>query len=590
MIKILSQNLINQIAAGEVIERPSSVIKELIENSIDAGATNIEIIVVDAGKSLISIKDNGCGMDKNSMELCVCSHATSKLSSENLTEINTFGFRGEALPSISSIARISIISSEAENNGWEMICENSKQLALQPKSHQKGTTVEVRDLFFATPARLKFLKTNLAEFENCKKIIDIIAIAHENISFTLYDSNKEKFAYQKTNSIKKRVEDVCGKSFVENIFEINHQQNDMKLKGFIGAPTFNKSSTNSQFFFINNRFVKDKILSFALKLAYSGLVPQGRFPACILFLEIPYCEVDVNAHPAKIEIRFKDTEKIRMFLMNAIKNSLKSFVGNQVTNESSNFFLEKYQNNTIKTAITHENNSQTFNNKQYTNIHKSYEEKLKIFDPKTALTIEKIKKNVEISQKDVDLGTPIIQINNTYIISITDENEVIFIDQHAAAERITLEDFQKNEQLVAQNLLLPEIFNFSEAKIEMIEQNKEFLNKLGLYYEKLSADMIVINAIPAILNSTNIKSLINDIVDELENFGATYSINEKIHKIISTIACHSSLRAGTKLSEIEMKHFVKSMGNIQNIAQCCHGRPSFVKFSLKDLNLFFERT
>ena len=322
-IRILPRNLINQIAAGEVIERPASVIKELLENAVDAGATEIEVKIIDAGKSFISVSDNGYGMNRKSLELCVLSHATSKLDSENLLDIHTFGFRGEALPSIASVSRLEITSSaNTSSEAWSIRFDGYHNLGLFQATHRRGTTVEVRDLFFATPARLKFLRSDSSELEACYNVFNQIAMAFPEISFTFVDSGGKKSFFSKTDDLQKRIENVLGSTFKENTFLIDVEEDDMKLHGFIGVPTFNKASGSHQYFFVNRRFVRDKIFASALKSAYVGLTPHGRYAAAVLYLEIPVHDVDVNAHPSKIEVRFRESEKVRQFIVSELKKKL----------------------------------------------------------------------------------------------------------------------------------------------------------------------------------------------------------------------------------------------------------------------------
>ncbi|MDR1333837.1 MAG: DNA mismatch repair endonuclease MutL, partial [Holosporaceae bacterium] len=328
-IKLLPQNLVNQIAAGEVIEHPASVIKELLENAVDAGATEIKVKVIDAGKSFISVGDNGCGMDKESLELCVLSHATSKLNGENLWDIHTFGFRGEALPSIASVARLEIASAiDSAPEAWSIRLEGHQNFGLSPTTRSRGTTIEVRDLFFATPARLKFLKSDSSELDACYNALNHIALAFPKISFCFLDSDKKKAFYPKTDNLQKRLEDVLGTAFIENTFSISAEMDGLRLHGFTGVPTFNKASGNHQYFFVNGRFVKDRIFASALKSAYAGLTPQGRYATAVLYLEMPAHEVDVNAHPSKIEVRFREPGKIRQFITSELKKNLLSFGAN----------------------------------------------------------------------------------------------------------------------------------------------------------------------------------------------------------------------------------------------------------------------
>ncbi|MDR1983173.1 MAG: DNA mismatch repair endonuclease MutL [Holosporaceae bacterium] len=591
-IKLLSQNLINQIAAGEVVERPASVIKELVENSIDAGAKEIIVKVVDAGKNFISICDDGGGMDKESLELCILSHATSKLNSDNLFDIHTFGFRGEAIPSIASISRLSITSANnSSSEAWTVNLEGANNKGVTPATRKQGTTVEVRDLFFATPARLKFLKSNASELESCCNVFHRFALAFHNIAFKFFDGSKEKFSYEKTDNPYERVQSVLGESFAKNTSEINVEKDGLRLHGFIGVPTFNKASMNSQYFFVNNRFVKDKNFTYALKSAYSGLVPAGRYAVAILFLDMPYDEVDVNAHPAKVEVRFKDSEKVRFFILSELKKSLSSFGAMKSTTEivdkfrSKNHFFSTPARSTTPRYASSEASHKFFS--RDSTSRNVLENRAAEESPPDQKTMDE-QFTPQSSESGVSLGNAIHQVDNTYIIA-ENGDDLIIVDQHAAAERITLEKLKSNLSLDSQTLLLPEICPLQESQIEQLEKNKDIILKFGIHYEKLAHDLISVNALPSILGTCEAKSLINDVADELATFGETYSVDEKIHHILSTISCHGSLRAGKKLSIQEMNHLLRQMENSANIAQCCHGRPSYVTLSVKNLNKFFER-
>lgn len=620
MIKILSQNLINQIAAGEVIERPASVIKELVENAIDAGATEIEIKIADAGKSLIAVSDNGCGMDKDSLQLCILSHATSKLTDENLFDIHTFGFRGEALPSMVSIARVSITSAIKDTGeAWTLEAEGLKEATLSIASRKRGTTVEIRDLFFATPARLKFLKANSSEADLCTQIVNRIALSSKNISFTLWDGERRKFHYPAVTDLKKRIRDIFGQTFTENLFEVSTKLDDFSLYGFMGVPTFNRSSSAGQYFFVNNRFVKDKVFATALKTAYSGLMPVGKFAAAILFLDIPYDEVDVNAHPAKTEIRFKENDKVRGFLISEMRKFIESYGGSRPTTE----IVQNYQpkiipdNSSVPNMPTPKIFKSDFEKPKneaprlFNDIKKDFKMPFKPIglsdsaaliynrstkDLKQNLSETKLHEpmaEVEMpeieSDSQINLGTALYQIAQTYVIA-ANENSLIIVDQHAAAERITLEKLKANTKLDSQDLLLEEVCNLSESQVELFEKNTDLIHKFGIVYEKLTQDQILVRALPALLGSCEAKPLISSIAEELESWGEIYSLEEKIHHILATISCHGSLRAGRKLSIDEMNCLLRQMERTPNIAQCCHGRPSYVVLSVTNFNKFFERT
>ncbi len=613
MIKILPQNLINQIAAGEVIERPSSVIKELMENAIDAGATEINIKIINAGKSFISVSDNGIGMDKDSLQLCILSHATSKLSNENLFDIHTFGFRGEALPSIASIARVSITSSNSNTNeAWCLQSNGKEQCSILPSTRIRGTTVEVQDLFFATPARLKFLKSDATESDACLQTFNRIALAFNKIFFTFQEDNKKIISYPIEDNLNQRIYNVFGTTFFENVFPINIKQDNFLLSGVIGVPTFNKSSSLYQYFFVNNRFVKDKIFTAALKVAYSGLVPHGRFPVAILFFSLPYSDVDVNAHPTKTEIRFRNSDKVRSFLITELKKAISSFGSKKSTTEVINNFCDNIytrnfsDKNTTSCVSSNfskivRNNAKDFSASIYQphkidNYHLAESKNTDANNSYKAYDLNNlsVQKNIEQivfeqdTSNEINLGNPLYQIANTYIVAANNDN-LIIVDQHATAERITLEKLQSFSKLESQNLLLPEMYPIKQSQLELLEKNKELINKFGIIYETLTPDMIMIQALPSILGHCEVKPLINDVLDELETFGNVQSLQEKIQLMLSTISCHGSLRAGKKLSIEEMNSLLRQMEKTPNIAQCCHGRPSYIMINYKILNKFFER-
>ncbi|MDR2645999.1 MAG: DNA mismatch repair endonuclease MutL [Holosporaceae bacterium] len=586
-IQLLSQNLINQIAAGEVIERPSSVVKELMENALDADANEIVVKVIDAGKSFISVNDNGYGMSSESLKLCVLSHATSKLSSENLFDIHTFGFRGEALPSIASVSRLSITSMDsASSEAWTISVEGACEPRLSPANCKRGTTVEVRDLFFATPARLKFLKSDVAELDCCHDVFRRLALAFPDITFKFFDNDREKFFYTKTNNMRQRIYDVLGDFFEENTFEVKAEKDKLKLQGFIGVPTFNKASGSYQYFFVNKRFVKDKNFAYVLKSAYSGLVPPGRYAVAVLFLEIPHNEVDVNAHPAKIEIRFRESEKVKFFLLSELRKALASF---GAMKPSTEFIVSVSPANAFSAFPKHAPPPNAAREANYDFFRQKSETTpcgTSMRNDFSALEEQSFHPDKE---KRISLGNAIYQLDNTYIIA-ENGDDLIIVDQHAAAERIAFEKLKNNLSLDSQTLLLPAICSLKESQIEQLELNNDIILKFGINYKRLDQDLISIDALPAILGACDEKSLMHDIVDELATFGDTYSMDEKIRRILSTISCHGSLRAGKKLTIQEMNSLLRQMEDTGNIAQCCHGRPSYVILSPKNLNKFFERS
>lgn len=601
-IKLLPPNLVNQIAAGEVIERPASVLKELIENAIDAKADKIVVKVIDSGKSFISVSDNGCGMDAESLKLCIMSHATSKLSDENLFNIHTMGFRGEALPSIISISRVSIASSINDEDGHEIQLEGANCVNFAPVNCSKGTVVEVRDLFFSTPARLKFLKSNAVEMDHCCTVFNRIALANPCVTMELRDEKHVRLHYDKTNDLQKRISDVCGEQTQRNIFKIDKQLGDMHLYGFLGVPTFNKASNSYQYFFVNSRFIKDRIFFAALKSAYSTLVPAGRHPVAVLYFDIDPAAIDVNVHPTKTEIRFRNEDKVRNFIIPTLKEALFSYGATKVSTQLVDKFIEDNSSlnvmdrvfgssSTAKDFRDYGNAIANLSKERTYREHRPMPQAIRNID-KTADRIGEapvVFSPIEISEEKQSLGDALCQIHDTYIVAINND-DLIIVDQHAAAERITLEKLRKNLTLESQNLLMPETCKLTASQVECLNKNRDFLVSLGLYYEKIALDTIIVKALPALLETSDAKQIIEDISDELVNFGDAYSLEEKVHRILSTISCHGSLRANHMLSKEAMNSLLRQMEDTPNIGQCCHGRPSYVTLSLKDLNKFFERT
>ncbi|MDR2765996.1 MAG: DNA mismatch repair endonuclease MutL [Holosporaceae bacterium] len=597
-IKLLSQNLVNQIAAGEVIERPSSVVKELMENAIDAGAAEIEVKIIDAGKSFVSVADDGCGLDRESLSLCLLNHATSKLSSENLFDIHTFGFRGEALPSIASISRLTITSAmDVSTEAWAVRAEGAQISDPFPDRRRRGTTVEVRDLFFATPARLKFLKSDAAEADGCYGVFQRIALAFNEISFSFVDSGKQKFLYPRTTDPEKRVLDVLGDAFTENAFTIDARKDGLRLHGFIGVPTFNKASAGHQYFFVNRRFVKDKIFAYALKSAYAGLTPPGRHAVAILHLEISFDEVDVNAHPSKIEVRFREAERVRGFITAKLKENLLAFGANWSSSERiihlsrEKSFVPSFHAPRPGGKI----HQAAPDARPYVSVGSNAlestasEDNIVARSHHSAPAEEQEAVLIRRDESEFFLGRALCQIDNTYVVAVCD-HELVIVDQHAAAERITLEKLKNNVSLDAQTLLLPDVCPLGAQQVELLENNRELLLRFGFHHEKLADDLVIITALPAILETCDAKSLLADVVEELAAFGSAYTLEEKIIGILSTISCHGSLRAGKPLTIAEMDTLLRQMENSPNIAQCCHGRPSYVRLSNKNLNNFFERS
>ena len=810
-IRVLPSNLVNQIAAGEVIERPASAVKELVENALDAGARRIEVTLKAGGKTLIAVEDDGKGMDADDLALAVERHATSKLPDDDLFNVHFLGFRGEALPSIASVAKMTIATRQADSeNGWCLeICGGEKG-GIKPCARAKGTRIEVRDLFYATPARLKFLKTDSAETGACADIISRIALANPDVSFYLYADGKKKIALEAAtgdlfDARLRRAAEVMGRDFSENALEVRGEREGMKLSGLTSLPTFNKANTLSQYLFVNNRPVRDKLLLGALKGAYSGVLEHSRYPACVLFLEVDPMYVDVNVHPAKAEVRFFDQQGVRALVVGGVRAALLAGdkKGKIITIESADGGLSPnahvpflYAPLGGRTSATHSQNFPPFNGQgscpsvdicgsatkfsplaedgegeatrrgghvpfsyapapRWTSAahsqnfppyqspkhenNSSLAEEIEAeeieaeadgrtsathsriatrsgvlatagadFPPyqspkhennsslaeeieaeargRTSATYSRIatrsgalatagadfppfmeggrenasplagqgekadspadgfseigllsehtysrvsgygdtprqasvfqsrfsrmsggsgvlpdlerKFSVRAEEPDAHdieeagpLGVAKAQFYDTYILAQT-EDALILVDQHAAHERIVLERLKAamsaGERLPSQLLLLPEVVDLSLTQKAALSGEFEHLAKLGLVLEEFGAGVLV-REVPALLKDAPVKKMITDLADEMAEWGASTAVDDKIYHIAATMACHGSVRAGRRLTLAEMNHLLREMERTPHAAQCNHGRPTYVRIGVGDLERLFHR-
>lgn len=616
-IRVLPSNLVNQIAAGEVIERPASVIKELVENAIDAGASKIEVTLAGGGKNLIVVNDNGKGIGKDELSLAVERHATSKLPDNDLFNINFLGFRGEALPSIASVAKMTISSrQQGADSGWQISVNGGDKGEVKPAAVSLGTRIEVRDLFYTTPARLKFMKADASEAAQCVDMLQRIALANPQISFYLESDGKKKVALNACqgelfDSRQRRVADVMGGEFEENSVAISAGNDFCKISGFIGIPTYNKANSLSEFLFVNNRPVRDKLILGAIKGAYQDMMTSGRYPACAVFVEVEPMYVDVNVHPTKAEVRFYDNGAIRGLLVGSIRHAL-SLGGKKSaetgglehllehTLEENELSQQIYSNaerqaDYVMRERTTEFATTPFNNvKNYGGGHGrgSYSTmSIPALESKFSVRVAEEPKAETIAEVG-ELGLAKAQFHNTYIISQT-EDSIVIIDQHAAHERITMEKMKqsmaKHEQVPTQMLLLPEVVDLSLSEKENVLEYAEQLAQLGLRLEEFGTSAVLVREIPALLGDTDVKKLVKDIAAEISEWGGEYALSDKIHHICATIACHSSVRAGRSLNIEEMNHLLRDMEKTEHSGQCNHGRPTYVKIKLSDIEKLFER-
>ena len=578
-IKKLPDNLINQIAAGEVIERPSSALKELIENSIDAGASKISISLSEGGKTLIEVIDDGMGMNLHDLKMCLERHATSKINDGDLVHINSLGFRGEALPSIGSIANLVIESyDKLKDEAWKISIINNKK-NIEPSLIRFGTKVTITDLFLKVPARLKFMKTNATEIRYCKEVVKHLAMSHPKISFSLTIDSKRIFNWEKSEKAdfegtKNRLYQVMGEDFIKSSVSVHIERDGLILAGMVGMPTLNRNTGREQYLFVNNRPVKDRNLIGALRGAYKGLIEHNRFPVAVLFLDILSQDVDINVHPAKVEVRFKDSGKVRSIIVSGVRKALEK-AGLNTASEISNALIDKMS---FDDQVINDNS----NNINLQNINLS---------PSSRFA-ENIDSESFNNQRTYPLGSAIAQAHGTYIISET-ENGLILIDQHAAHERIVLEKIREgflNSNIQKQILLIPEVVELSGDHFEVIIKYKDSLIKLGLVIEEFDNNAIIIREHPAILDKVNFSILIKDIAEEIIDFGSEFVLSERLDNICGNMACHSSIRSGRLLLTSEMNALLREMEVTPNSSQCNHGRPTFIKLSVTDIEKLFGRT
>ncbi len=607
-IRILPNNLVNQIAAGEVIERPASVVKELVENSIDAGATSIEITLVDGGKSLIAVSDNGKGMDKEDLNLAVERHATSKLPDDDLFHISYLGFRGEALPSISSVARLSIVSRTREaENGWKLEVNGGDRREAVPSASGIGTRIEVRDLFYATPARLKFLKTGSGETAQCIDMVNRIAMANPQVSFYLMDDQKKKISLNACqgelfDARLKRLSDVMGREFGENALLIDAARDNIRISGYVSLPTFNKANSLSQYLFVNNRPVRDKLLLGAIRGAYQGVLENGRYPVCALFFDVNPDYVDVNVHPAKAEVRFFDNASVRGLLVSAIRNVLAGSRQTAAPLNLESFLQDSFEASAAAVSPAAENEMVFLNDYGAAMPPARLQIPLPSRAPRNAalpelerrfsVRAEEVSSSEAAPETDGVLGQAKAQFHNTYIISQTADS-IILIDQHAAHERIVMEKMKKalteGRKPATQMLLIPEIVELNLPDKQRLLENAVGLSDLGLVIEEFGPAAVIVREIPALIKDCDVRRLVNDLAEQIAEWGTDFALEDKLNYICATIACHGSVRAGRSLNLAEMNHLLREMEKTPNAGQCNHGRPTYIELKIKDINKLFHR-
>jgi DNA mismatch repair protein MutL len=598
-IRHLPENLVNQIAAGEVLERPAAAVKEMVENAIDAGAKKIDVRIEDGGISLIVINDDGHGMSREDLIAALDRHATSKLPDDDLSNIAFLGFRGEALPSIASVSRMSIKTREQGADAWEISVEGGKKSDPAPSSHPKGTHIEVRDLFYATPARLKFQKSPRAEYMAVKDTLMRLAMAHHGIAFSLTHDGKSSFSYPATLDPQSRLGTVLGREFGENMMPINAEREGLELKGFAGLPTYHRGTAQHQYLFVNGRPVKDRLLTGCVRAAYSDVLARDRHPILALFLTVPPSLVDVNVHPAKTEVRFQDPALVRGLIITALKTAIHE-QGFKVSSNVSTAALGRLGQHTSPPLPIHKGRySQVPRQYAYNNpgmaeaAHQVYAPQMQWNHiPPTAKAEPSADPFLQESAHVHPLGAARAQLHENYIIAQTQDG-IVIVDQHAAHERLVYERFKmqhQNKAIEKQGFLTPEIISLEASEAERLLDYQETLNQLGLEIEAFGAEAIAVYAAPALLgNKPNIERLIRDLADEITERGTAQGLEERMNAILSTMACHGSIRSGRRMNTDEMNALLRQMEETPLAGQCNHGRPTYVTLSLHDIEKLFGR-
>jgi len=592
-INTLSPQLANQIAAGEVVERPASVLKELVENSLDAGATRIDIEIEQGGVKRLCVRDNGYGIEQSDMSLALSRHATSKISDiDDLEAVATLGFRGEALASIASVSRLSLTSNNGENQAWKAVSEGRDMAVdVQPAAHPAGTSVDVRDLFFNTPARRKFLRTETTEYNRIDDYAKKLALSHMQVAFTLRHNRRVNLNLQPAETVleqEKRVADICGKPFMEQALYVDNQRSGIRLWGWIGLPTFSRSQTDLQHFFVNGRSIRDKVVSHAVRQAYQDVLYHGRHPAFVLFLEIEPKDVDVNVHPTKHEVRFRDSRVIHGFVSATLQKALAQ---DRPQDHLQPLESQVAANPLVEGAIPKQS-SMGLGPAPFNYGSQSVAPK----GPVVSTPMEVYQSlygdgGGEESDTIPPLGFAVAQLKGIYILA-ENEQGLIVVDMHAAHERITYEqmkiDFDK-EGLISQPLLVPESLSVSQREADAVEQNPEVFARLGFIVERAAAESVVVREIPALLRGTQVEALLRDVISDILEYGTSERIRHQINAILSTMACHGSVRANRKLTVPEMNALLRDMEATERSGQCNHGRPTYFQLSLDELDKLFLR-
>jgi DNA mismatch repair protein MutL len=587
-IRRLPEHLVNRIAAGEVVERPASALKELVENAIDAGATRIAISLAAGGIERIEVADDGCGMTAADMVLALERHATSKLPDDAIEAVSTLGFRGEALPSIASVARLKIESRVRGAEGWSRTIDNGKVVGEGPAALPPGTRIIVEQLFARVPARRKFLRSERSEYAACVDVVKRLAMARPDIGFTLEHEGRRVIAVQPGEDGPARVAALTDRALGENSVAIDYVRGSARLGGVAGLPTFNRGVADHQFLFVNGRPVKDRLLIGAVRGAYQDLLARDRHPVVALFVELPGGEVDVNVHPAKTEVRFRDPGGIRGLIVGGLRHALDG-AGHRSAQPVNSSAMANWRSEPPGSRHSRESgNPASFWTPAFAGVTAKVAEER--FDYLPAGRAEAAAEPPPEAAR-YPLGVARGQVAATYIVAEA-EDGLVLVDQHAAHERLVLERMRRamaNGGIARQALLLPEVVELDEPACDRLEARAPELAEMGLELERFGARAVLVRAAPAVLGHSDVKGLVTDLADELAAFDEALSLKERIDHVAATMACHGSVRAGRILSVAEMNALLREMEVTPHSGQCNHGRPTWVKLAHGDIEKLFGR-
>lgn len=595
----LSPQLANQIAAGEVVERPSSVIKELLENSFDAGARHIDIDIEEGGSRLIRVRDDGAGIHRDDLTLALARHATSKIQSfDDLTAVKSLGFRGEALPSIASISRFTLISRTAgDDSAWQVEADGREALALpKPAAHPVGTSVEVRDLFFNTPARRKFLKSEKTEFAHLEETVKRLALSHFEVGIQLKHNQRLLHTWKAGQDLvlqERRIADICGSTFIEHAVRVEHEAAGLKLSGWIALPTFSRSQADLQYFFVNGRIIRDKVINHAVRHGYRDVLYHDRHPAYVLYLEIPAAEVDVNVHPTKHEVRFRESRLVHDFLARTLHQVLAELRPAVATAPAVNEKLFA-----MPAAAPSASQQEYFQFRSAPETPRPLPRQVR----ETVAAYAALHGNTADGHNNdaspdpqheaiPPLGYAIGQVAGIYILAENSQG-LVLVDMHAAHERITYERLKKlyaQQNIHSQPLLVPLAIALSKGEADVIEERHDDFQKLGFELNRAGPVTVTVRQIPALLQGGDIEALLRDVIADLRSLSRSDRIDERIRELLSTMACHGSVRAHRRLTLAEMNALLRDMELTERSGQCNHGRPTWVQLTLGELDKLFLR-